>query len=72
MSTILELTNVAKTYHTRFNANAVHALTDVSLSVETGEYVAIMGESGSGKRTLLNLIAALDKPTSGSINLNGT
>ena len=72
MSTILELTNVAKTYHTRFNANAVHALTDVSLSVETGEYVAIMGESGSGKSTLLNLIAALDKPTSGSINLNGT
>ncbi|GAX02822.1 antimicrobial peptide ABC transporter ATP-binding protein [Secundilactobacillus pentosiphilus] len=69
---ILELNNVAKTYHTRFNANAVNALTDISLSVEAGEYVAIMGESGSGKSTLLNLIAALDKPTAGSINLNGT
>lgn len=69
---ILELNNVAKTYHTRFNANAVQALTDISLSVEAGEYVAIMGESGSGKSTLLNLIAALDKPTAGSIDLNGT
>lgn len=46
---ILDLKNVAKTYHTRFNANAVTALTDISLSVEAGEYVAIMGESGSGK-----------------------
>ena len=69
---ILELNHVAKTYHTRFNANAVHALTDISLSVEAGEYVASMGESGSGKSTLLNLIAALDKPTAGSIDLNGT
>ena len=47
------------------------SLSDVSFSVETGEYVAIMGESGSGKTTLLNILAALDQPTSGKVFLDG-
>ena len=71
MPSLLELKQVAKTYHARFGARSTQALTDVSFTVEAGEYVAIMGESGSGKSTLLNLIAALDKPTAGSITLNG-
>ena len=47
---ILEVNNVKKVYTTRFGGNQVQALTDVSFSVEKGEYVAIMGESGSGDR----------------------
>ena len=69
--TVLEVTNLQKTYITRFGGVHVQALTNVSFSVESGEYVAIMGESGSGKTTLLNILAALDKPTSGEILLNG-
>ena len=60
-----------KIYTTRFGGNQVQALADVNFSVESGEYVAIMGESGSGKTTLLNILAALDRPTSGDVNLNG-
>lgn len=69
--TILEVTNLKKVYMTRFGANQVQALANVSFSVETGEFVAIMGESGSGKTTLLNILASLDKPTSGTVLLNG-
>lgn len=69
--TLLTLDNLEKIYYTRFGTNAVQALRGVSLSVEAGEYVAVMGESGSGKSTLLNLIAALDQPTGGTITLNG-
>lgn len=68
---ILKVNNLKKTYTSRFGGNQVQALKGVTFSVESGEYVAIMGESGSGKTTLLNILAALDKPTEGSVELDG-
>ena len=68
---MLQVECLKKIYTTRFGGNQVQALSDVSFSVETGEYVAIMGESGSGKTTLLNILAALDQPTSGNVFLDG-
>lgn len=68
---LLDVKNVKKIYTTRFGGNQVQALDQVSFSVESGEYVAIMGESGSGKTTLLNILASLDKPTSGEVLLEG-
>lgn len=66
---LLDVKNVRKVYTTRFGGNQVEALKDVNFSVEQGEYVAIMGESGLGKSTLLNILAALDKPTEGKVFL---
>ena len=68
MSHILQLTDV----HRSFGSPPVHAWNGVSLSVDEGEFVAIVGPSGSGKSTLLNLIGTLDRPTSGSVCINGT
>ena len=68
---ILTVSGLRKTYTTRFGGSNVQALKNVNFTVESGEYVAIMGESGSGKTTLLNILASLDKPSSGQVLLNG-
>ena len=67
--TMLELDRVSKVYST--GAIEVRALDDVSLSVDQGEMVAIMGHSGSGKSTMMNILGCLDNPTSGSYRLDG-
>ena len=68
---ILEVQGLQKIYTTRFGGSKVEALKNVNFTVDSGEYVAIMGESGSGKTTLLNILAALDKPTAGQVILDG-
>jgi putative ABC transport system ATP-binding protein len=69
MSAIVSLSKVSKRY-TR-GKQQVAVLTDLDLSIEAGDFVALMGPSGSGKTTLLNLIGGLDHPTSGSITVAG-
>lgn len=66
---ILEVKNLRKTYGK--GENAVHAVDDVSFSVEEGEFVAIVGASGSGKSTLLHLLGGVDRPTSGKVLIDG-
>ncbi len=67
---IIRIENLEK--HYQVGTQLVKALRGVSISIQKGEYVAIMGPSGSGKSTLMNLIGALDTPTKGTYVLNGT
>ena len=67
--TILQTENLKKIYGS--GDTAVHALDGVSLSVEKGEFVAIVGTSGSGKSTLLHMLGGLDRPTSGTVTVDG-
>ena len=64
------LNGVSKTYPGA--AGGFHALSDVDLSIEKGEFVAVVGQSGSGKSTLLSLLSGIDRPTTGEIHVDGT
>ena len=66
---LIEIKNIVKTYTT--GDDCFNALNGVSFSVEKGEFVAIMGTSGSGKSTCMNTLGTLDRPTSGSYHLDG-
>jgi putative ABC transport system ATP-binding protein len=67
---LIRLENISRRYE--MGSETVHALRDVSMTIQRGEYVAIMGPSGSGKSTLMNLLGCLDTATSGRYELNGT
>jgi putative ABC transport system ATP-binding protein len=67
---VIEIRNLTKTY--MMGQVPVEALRGVSLTVQKGDFIAVIGPSGSGKSTLLNMIGALDRPTSGTVLVNGT
>lgn len=69
MAALVELKNIYKIYH--MGDTEVHALDGISLTINRGEFVAIVGQSGSGKSTCMNIIGCLDVPTRGTYRLNG-
>lgn len=69
--TKLEIRNVTKEFEGNNVANSVSALENINLCIEEGQFVCFVGPSGCGKTTLLNILAGLDKPTSGEVILNG-
>lgn len=69
MGTLVEIRDVCKVYNP--GENEVRALDHINVNIDTGEYVAIIGQSGSGKSTLMNMLGCLDVPTSGRYFLNG-
>jgi NitT/TauT family transport system ATP-binding protein len=68
-SSVIEASHLSLTFET--NDGPVHALSDVSLSIEKGEFVSLIGPSGCGKTTLLRVIADLEQPSEGEISING-
>jgi putative ABC transport system ATP-binding protein len=69
MKNIVEIKNVSKIY--KIGEKEFKALDNIDLSINQGEFVVILGPSGAGKSTLLNLIGGMDKPTEGSIKIDG-
>ena len=67
---LVELRNVSKIYY--LGGEEIRALDDVSLDIESGEFISIIGPSGSGKSTLMHILGCLDSPTKGTITLDGT
>src|SRR4051794_4433444 len=66
---LVELRNVSKIYH--LGGEEIRALDDVSLDIEAGEFISIIGPSGSGKSTLMHILGCLDKPSRGTMKLDG-
>jgi putative ABC transport system ATP-binding protein len=66
---LVQLRNVSKIYH--LGGEEIRALDDVSLDIESGEFISIIGPSGSGKSTLMHILGCLDSPTKGTIQLDG-